>query len=1014
MLVNVIGQNTKVCKLLIFGDKCAKITQYATLRVALEEENLKKLIIGMLLLIPIIVILVVSLTATLVTGAYIAVEDVKIYIKTADGKETPAPETMITYLSDKGMQLIAMVYPKAAQNKEVVWSVVYNAPTVEVEGDEELEVVTVDKNGYVSFKNLGEATVQVATLEGNIKATIELFVTSSDVMGLSLEKDDGLKNIAVGDRVKVTAKINPSDAKIEQKYLKWEVVSGKDFADVDENGIVTAKKEGEVELKASFVNPPKDLEEENKFATVKFTIGARAADKAFVASEYTFVGGNEIEISSVLANKNTTLAVDRYTTTADATIADGKLKLNSALDAENERNVVLYAVDALGNTIDEIKVKFKQVNVKNTDLWQTEEISGKILLKIGSAGIHMPIETSRSGKAVISSSNDRVVTYDKTHDCIIAKASGEATISVTVDGVTDSFDVKVVPAIYSIGLYFNALNDEVGIEMKRYFGKRTYNIDNTVTDNLSFELRYVITTDGDKTILLKTADEIAKIDKYINFSIDDEARTNGYSISHSGVLTTVDKGNAVTVTAKSLYPIYESVDVKAEYKLNLISNGVNVGLPKKADREREDFNLNEFTINGFNKVNELAKEWYDAHGNDEDFVQKYSIVVQESMVFGGKTNNLYTSIYGNGEYLRQIEEDDPKLGTKKSSKMPDSLLKVVVDDVLIQNVTIRASRALKEKETMYDYSKAGNGILIDGRERYYPNGEAKQGRLKNIVVKYTTIENAYYCCFVAAADVSLEGTLMRNSGQQTLYINTSVQDVYDGDTLVEKMNVVATIKNTVFTNAINMSIGIITYDLDSSYDEMVYDDVTGKNIPKFELYFRKVSMSDIHFEGFCHIYNWKTASELDFSYLKEYFYSDPENVKQSEKKAYENMVGLLRAALSSNVDSLLDNMGWGDIRKKVNGTNYFQLAVGNLGVHYPVSGKVREGDLESVGLTGLCAMDLTKVAASFGGASFATKISYPLYFYCYSSASPEIGPTDVCVPNVALYKKLVNGIGDKQ
>ncbi|MCI5819888.1 MAG: hypothetical protein MRZ86_04830, partial [Acidaminococcus sp.] len=293
---------------------------------------------------------------------------------------------------------------------------------------------------------------------------------------------------------------------------------------------------------------------------------------------------------------------------------------------------------------------------------------------------------------------------------------------------------------------------------------------------------------------------------------------------------------------------------------------------------------------------------------------------------------------------------------------------------------------------------------IDGRERYYPNGEAKQGRLKNIVVKYTTIENAYYCCFVAAADVSLEGTLMRNSGQQTLYINTSVQDVYDGDTLVEKMNAAVTLKNTVFTNSINMSIGIITYDLDSSYDEMVYDDVTGKNIPKFELYFRKVSMSDIHFEGFCHIYNWKTASELDFSYLKEYF---------SSEKSYRQIEAALRALLSSNVDSLLDNMGWGDIRKKVNGTNYYQLAIGNIGVHYPISGKIREGDLESVGLTGLCTMDLSRLSSNLVG-SFATKISYPLYFYCYSSASPEIGPTDVCVPNVALYKKLVNGIEDKQ
>lgn len=971
---------------------------------------MKKLIIGMLLLIPIIVILVVSLTATLVTGAYIAVENVDIYIKSADGKETLADDTMLVFLSDKGMQLIAKVYPTAANNKDVTWSVIENKPTVAVEGDEVIEVVSVDKNGYVTFKNLGEATVRVTTVEGNIKEQINLFVTSSDVMGISIEETPELTNICVGDKVPVIAKISPADAKVDQKYLKYEILSGSEYAEIDENGIVTAKKKGSVTIKAMLTNPPETLAEEDSYAIVTFEIGKRDGQKAFIASEFVYIDGIEIDIASVLANADTELAVDHYTTTANAVIDGGKLRLTESFGSDNLKEVVLYAVDAFSNTLDEIKIDFKQINVKNTALWQKEELSGKILLKIGGAGIYLPVETSLVGNVQVSSSNENVVTYDESLNCIVAKASGEATISVSVNGISDKFDVKVVPAIYSIGMYFTSADDEVGIEMKRYFGKMTYNIDDTVTNTLSFEIKYVITTDGDKTIILKTIDEIDTVKQYISFDIDADAKTYGYSITSNGVLETVEEGDTVTVTAKSLYPIYESVDVKAEYKINFISNGVNVGLPKKADRESEEFDLNDFTIKAFNKVNELAKSWYDAHGYDEDFKQKYSIVVQESMVFGGKTNNLYTSIYGNGEYLRQIEEDYDKLGTKEyDGTMPDSLLKVVVDDVLIQNVTIRASRALRDNETMFDYSWAGNGIMIDGRERYYP-GEFKPGRLKNIQVKYTTIENAYYCCFVAAADVLLEGTLMRNSGQQTLYINTSVQDLYSGDTLVETMNVAITIKNTVFTNAINMSIGIITFDLDDSYDQIVYDDVTGKNVPKYELYFRKVTKSDIHFEGFCHIYNWKTASELDFSYLQEYFFADINNRKEKEIKAYENMVGLLRAALNSNVDSLLDNMGWGDIRKKVNGTNYFQLAVGNLGVHYPVSGVIREGDLESVGLTGLCAMDLTKVAASFGGASFATKIGYPLYFYCYSSSSPVIGPTDVCVPNAALFKKLVNGI----
>ncbi|MGN1096973.1 MAG: Ig-like domain-containing protein, partial [Christensenellales bacterium] len=456
---------------------------------------MKKLIIGMLLLIPIIVILVVSLTGALVTGAYIAVENVDIYIKSADGKETPADEIMPVYLSDKGMQLIAKVYPTAANNKDVTWSVIENKPTVEVVGDEVIEVVSVDKNGYVTFKNLGEATVRVTTVEGNIKEQINLFVTSSDVMGISIEETPELMNICVGDKVPVIAKISPADAKVDQKYLKYEILSGSEFAEVDENGIVTAKKRGTVELKATLKNPPDSLAEEDRFDVIVFEVKPRDAQKAFIASEFIYIDGIEIDIASVLANADTELAVDHYTTTANAVIDGGKLRLTESF-GENLKQVVLYAVDAFGNTLDEINVSFKQVNVKNTALWQKEDLSGKILLKIGGAGIYLPVETSLAGNVEVTSSNENVVYYNKDMNCIVAKASGEATISVSVNGISDKFDVKVVPAIYSIGMYFNSSDDEVGIEMKRYFGKMTYNIDDTVTDTLSFEIKYVITTDG--------------------------------------------------------------------------------------------------------------------------------------------------------------------------------------------------------------------------------------------------------------------------------------------------------------------------------------------------------------------------------------------------------------------------------------------------------------------------------------------------------------------------------------
>ena len=69
---------------------------------------MKKLIIGMLIIIPILVILVVNLTASLLVGSYIAVEDVEIWIKQSDGKESKAEETMVAYLSEGGIFSIQM------------------------------------------------------------------------------------------------------------------------------------------------------------------------------------------------------------------------------------------------------------------------------------------------------------------------------------------------------------------------------------------------------------------------------------------------------------------------------------------------------------------------------------------------------------------------------------------------------------------------------------------------------------------------------------------------------------------------------------------------------------------------------------------------------------------------------------------------------------------------------------------------------------------------------------------
>jgi len=211
---------------------------------------MKKLLIGMLLIIPVIIILIVSATASIVQGAHIAVESVVLYKPEVSGGIVEVEEPILAYISDVGVQLEAIVYPTQASNKTIEWSIENEAVNLGV------KVLSVDNNGYVSYFGLGTADV-VATAEGNIKARCRILVTSSDVMGISIT-DNIPMSFAVGERTQLEATLNPADAETSQRYITWSIVSG-NSVEIDQNGIITAKSAGDVTVRATLKNPPENL-----------------------------------------------------------------------------------------------------------------------------------------------------------------------------------------------------------------------------------------------------------------------------------------------------------------------------------------------------------------------------------------------------------------------------------------------------------------------------------------------------------------------------------------------------------------------------------------------------------------------------------------------------------------------------------------------------------------------------------------------------------------------------------
>lgn len=159
-----------------------------------------------------------SINRDMVSSCYITVDEKISKIKLGKSKKTMKKGSKFA--------LSATITTATATNKELSWS------------SSNKKVVTVNKNGVVTAKGYGTATVTCSSMDGSgkrakCKVTVRRYVTSLKLNRTKLTLQ--LKKSAV-----LTAKLTPSNADV--KKLKWSS-SDKKIATV-KNGVVTAKKLG--------------------------------------------------------------------------------------------------------------------------------------------------------------------------------------------------------------------------------------------------------------------------------------------------------------------------------------------------------------------------------------------------------------------------------------------------------------------------------------------------------------------------------------------------------------------------------------------------------------------------------------------------------------------------------------------------------------------------------------------------------------------------------------------------
>lgn len=183
-------------------------------------------------------------------------------------------------------------------------------------------VATVDDKGNIQAISSGKTTITVKAEENTVQNQIEIEVYSK-VTGISIDQSEIYMQI--GDTFQINAYVEPDDA--NNKNIIYSS-NDTDIATIDQNGFITAKKEGKVQITI--------MSEENK-----------NIQKQLKLTVIRIMEDSEIHFDSSLEVNSSEISGINYDSN---TVGDIKQKITTDLEIEivNNKNEVLSDTDIVG------------------------------------------------------------------------------------------------------------------------------------------------------------------------------------------------------------------------------------------------------------------------------------------------------------------------------------------------------------------------------------------------------------------------------------------------------------------------------------------------------------------------------------------------------------------------------------------------------------------------------------------------------------------------------------------
>ena len=137
---------------------------------------------------------------------------------------------------DDSEQLTVLITPDDATNKSVNWT------------SSDVSVAMVSPDGTVYAIKPGQATIMATTVDGGFVALCKVTVKAKVIVAESLTLSPTIANLTVGETFQLRAVVSPENT--TNKDVRW-TSTNTDVAVVSESGLVSAIKEGDVQIIAS-------------------------------------------------------------------------------------------------------------------------------------------------------------------------------------------------------------------------------------------------------------------------------------------------------------------------------------------------------------------------------------------------------------------------------------------------------------------------------------------------------------------------------------------------------------------------------------------------------------------------------------------------------------------------------------------------------------------------------------------------------------------------------------------